>query len=114
MHDVYELDLRNFTNLVVLSACQTNLGELSKGDEVIGLNRAFIYAGTPILIASLWKVDDKATSVLMEWFYTHLKKGMGKAEALRQAQIDTRKDHPHPFFWAAFVLAGDGRSTSAF
>lgn len=114
VHKVYELDLRAVTNLVVLSACQTNLGELSQGDEVIGLNRAFIYAGTPNVIASLWKVDDKATSVLMEWFYTHLKKGMGKAEALRQAEIETRKDYRHPFYWAAFVLAGDGRSTSAF
>jgi CHAT domain-containing protein len=114
VHKVYELDLRAVTNLVVLSACQTNLGELSQGDEVIGLNRAFIYAGTPNVIASLWKVDDKATSVLMEWFYTHLKEGMGKAEALRQAEIETRKDYRHPFYWAAFVLAGDGRSTSAF
>jgi CHAT domain-containing protein len=114
VHDVYELDLRNFTNLVVLSACQTNLGELSQGDELIGLNRAFIYAGTPNVIASLWKVDDKATSVLMEWFYTHLKEGMGKAEALQKAEIETRKDYRHPFYWAAFVLAGDGRSTSAF
>jgi CHAT domain-containing protein len=94
--------------LVVLSACQTNLGELSQGDEVIGLNRALIYAGTPTVVASLWQVDDEATSVLMQWLYTHLKEGMGKAEALRQAQIDVRKDFPHPYFWAAFVLMGDG------
>jgi CHAT domain-containing protein len=108
VHDIYELDLREFTNLVVLSACETNLGELSQGDEVIGLNRALIYAGTPTVIASLWRVDDEATSVLMQQFYTHLQEGMGKAEALRQAQIDVRKDFPHPYFWAAFVLMGDG------
>ncbi|MCL4298816.1 MAG: CHAT domain-containing protein [Anaerolineae bacterium] len=105
--EIYGLDLKN-TNLVVLSACQTNLGDLSEGDEVVGLTRAFIFAGTPSVIASLWNVEDQATSLLMEHFYTHLKDGTGKAEALRQAQIEIREKYPHPYYWSAFVLSGDG------
>jgi CHAT domain-containing protein/tetratricopeptide (TPR) repeat protein len=108
VHEVYGLDLTTTTNLVVLSACQTNIGKLSQGDEVVGLNRAFLYAGTPTVIASLWNVDDAATGLLMEKFYTHWQAGMSKAEALKQAQIEVRKDYPHPYFWAAFSLTGDG------
>ncbi len=108
VHEVYGLDLTAATNLVVLSACQTQLGTLSAGDEVVGLSRAFLYAGTPSVLASLWSVDDEATALLMERFYTHLRAGMGKAEALRQAQIDVRAEYPHPYYWAAFVLTGDG------
>lgn len=107
VHEVYGLDLTAATDLVVLSACQTQLGELSAGDEVVGLNRAFLYAGTPSVMASLWNVDDAATALLMERFYTHLRARLGKAEALRQAQIDTRAEYPHPYYWAAFVLTGD-------
>ncbi|MGB7440687.1 MAG: CHAT domain-containing protein [Coleofasciculaceae cyanobacterium] len=110
VREVYELDLKA-TNLVVLSACQTQLGELSSGDEVVGLSRAFMYAGTPSVLASLWKVDDEATGLLMERFYIHLKAGMGKAEALRQAQIEVRQANSryrHSYYWAAFILTGDG------
>jgi CHAT domain-containing protein len=107
VHEIYSLDLTTATDLVVLSACQTDVGAVSVGDEVVGLNRAFIYAGTPTVIASLWNVDDAATALLMERFYTHLRSGMGKAEALRQAQIDVREQYPHPYYWAAFVLTGD-------
>jgi CHAT domain-containing protein/tetratricopeptide (TPR) repeat protein len=106
VHEVYGLDLTK-ANLVVLSACDTQLGKHSGGDDIIGLNRAFIYAGTPTVIASLWRVDDEATSVLMTEFYTHLLKGMGKAEALQAAQRMTRKKFPHPYYWAAFVLTGE-------
>jgi CHAT domain-containing protein len=108
VHDIYGLDLTSTTNLVVLSACQTQMGELSKGDEVVGLNRAFLYAGTPSVMASLWSVDDKVTELLMERFYTHLRSGMTKSQALRQAQMDVRAEYPHPYYWAAFVLTGDG------
>ncbi|MEW5989628.1 MAG: CHAT domain-containing tetratricopeptide repeat protein, partial [Chloroflexota bacterium] len=108
MHEVYGLDLTAATSLVVLSACETQVGELSNGDEVAGLNRAFLYAGTPSVIASLWNVNDQATATLMESFYTHLQEGLGKAEALRQAQLDTRVEYPHPYYWAAFALTGDG------
>jgi CHAT domain-containing protein len=114
VHEVYGLDLTEATDLVVLSACQTQIGELSAGDEVVGLNRAFLYAGTPSVMASLWHVDDAATALLMEHFYTHLRAGLGKAEALRQAQVDVRAEYPHPYYWAAFVLTGDaGEVTGA-
>jgi hypothetical protein len=111
VHEIYGLDLTN-TDLVVLSACQTQLGELSAGDEVVGLTRAFFFAGTPTVIASLWNVDDEATSLLMEHFYTHLREGVGKAAALRQAQLEVREAYPEPHYWAGFVLSGDGGEVS--
>ena len=107
VHEVYALDLTRATDLVVLSACQTQVGAVSAGDDVVGLSRAFMYAGTPSVIASLWNVDDAATELLMEHFYMHLKEGAGKGEALRQAQQDIREDYPHPYYWAAFVLTGN-------
>jgi CHAT domain-containing protein/tetratricopeptide (TPR) repeat protein len=115
VHEVYGLDLHN-TDLVVLSACETQLGEpgaegqlvgISAGDEVVGLTRAFFFAGTPSVIASLWSVDDQSTGMLMERFYGHWQEGMGKAEALRQAQLDVRAEYPNPYYWAGFVLSGD-------
>jgi CHAT domain-containing protein/Tfp pilus assembly protein PilF len=115
VHEVYELDLRH-ADLVVLSACQTQLGDQSLGDDIVGLNRAFIYAGTPTVIASLWSVDDEATAIFMTSFYRHLKDGMGKAEALRAAQAELRADpkYAHPYYWAAFALTGDpGPTTTA-
>ena len=81
---------------------------MSKGDEIVGFNQAFIYAGTPTVIASLWSVDHKTQKLLMEQFYTYLRDGMDKAEALRQAQRAVREQYPHPYFWAAFSLTGDG------
>ncbi len=110
VHEAYGLDLDR-TDLVVLSACQTQVGELSAGDEVVGLTRAFLY-GAPTVVASLWSVDDEATGVLMARFYEHLLAGKGKAEALQAAQAEVRADptHPewaHPYYWAAFVLSGD-------
>jgi CHAT domain-containing protein len=117
VHEVYGLDLTH-ADMVTLSACQTQLGGQSNGDDIVGLSRAFIYAGAPTVVASLWSVDDEATAVLMEAFYTHLKAGMGKAVALRAAQSDLRHDaaHPqwaHPFYWAPFVLTGDPGDVSA-
>jgi CHAT domain-containing protein len=74
----------------------------------VGLTRAFIFAGTPSVIATLWNVNDHATGLLMEQFYTRLRAGGSKAAALQQAQQAVRKDYPHPFYWGAFVLTGDG------
>jgi CHAT domain-containing protein len=74
---------------------------------MVGLTRAFIYAGSPSVIASLWSVDDEATRALMVSFYSHLGKGLPQADALRLAQIDVRRDYPHPYYWAGFVLTGD-------
>lgn len=113
VREIYELNLSH-TSLVVLSACETQLGAQSRGDDIVGLNRAFIYAGASTVIASLWTVDDRATSMLMRSFYTHLKQGVGKAEALRMAQSATRRQYPNPYYWAAFVLTGDAGLSGPF
>jgi CHAT domain-containing protein len=102
--EIFSLNLK--ADLVVLSACETGLGTISSGDEIIGLTRAFIYAGTPSVITTLWKVNDRASYELMSAFYSNLKT-MTKSEALRQAQLKTMKEFPHPFFWAAYGLAGE-------
>ena len=106
VHEIYGLNLKTATNLVVLSACQTQIGKVSRGDEIVGLNRAFLYAGTPSVIASLWNIDDEASSLLMKRFYTYLKEGKSKAEALQLAQKDTRVKYPHPYYWSGFILTG--------
>ena len=100
---IFGLDLH--ARLVVLSACETGLGKLSKGDELVGLQRAFLYAGTPAVVTTLWKVDDRASFRLMEAFYDALD-AQGPAGALRQAQQQTMAGFPHPFAWAAFGLTG--------
>jgi CHAT domain-containing protein len=111
VHEVYSLDLSTHTALVVLSGCETAVGTLSRGDEFVGLNRAFLTVGAPTVIASLWKVpDNESTALLMERFYTYLLDGMNKTEALRRAQIDVRAKYPHPYYWASFVLTGDPES----
>lgn len=92
-------------DLVTLSACETGLGRIASGDDVVGLSRGFLYAGSRSIVASLWKVDDLATSHLMTQFYEQLKL-RDKREALRQAQRETMKKFPHPYFWAAFQLTG--------
>ena len=81
---------------MVLSACETGLGKLSRGDEVVGLQRAFLYAGTPAVVTTLWKVDDKATFELVRAFYTRLESA-DPVEALRQAQLETMDAFPHPY-----------------
>ena len=98
-------DLRLNADLVTLSACETGLGNVESGDDVIGLTRGFLYAGAKSIVASLWPVSDKATAFLMERFYANLK-NMSKAGALRQALVATKKKFPHPSFWSAFNLIG--------
>jgi len=105
--EVFDLDLN--ASLVVLSACNTGLGELRTGNELMGLTRSFLYAGAPSIVASLWTVDDRSTAFLMRAFYKNLA-SMNKAEALRQAKLATMKQYPGPFHWAAFCLQGDYRS----
>ena len=92
-------------NLVVLSACETGLGQLATGDEILGLTRAFMYAGAPQLIATLWEIDDQATSELMDHFYANLGKDPAPT-ALRAAQLKVRSHYPHPYYWAGFVSHG--------
>jgi CHAT domain-containing protein len=94
--------------LVVLSACQTGLGNLKQAEGTIGLQRAFLAKGARSVLVSLWSVPDEATSLLMQRFYAYWlgDDKPSKAEALRRAQADVRKDHPHPWYWAAFQLVG--------
>ncbi|HSF10386.1 MAG TPA: CHAT domain-containing protein [Nitrospirales bacterium] len=101
--EIFGLELN--ADLVTLSACQTGLGKLEAG-ELIGLNRAFVYAGTHALVSALWRVDDLSTSVLMKHFYRNYVTA-NKARSLRQAQLLVKKDFPHPSYWAGFSLIGD-------
>lgn len=99
-------------SLVVLSACETARAKLGGGDELLGLSRAFLYAGATSLVVSQWKVEDQSTEQLMGAFYQYLMAGSTKAEALRKAQqqfIQQKKEtiYAHPFFWSAFFLMGD-------
>ena len=96
------------TELVVLSACETGLGDVSAGDGVYGLRRALVIAGAESQVMTLWRVDDSASRDLMEGFYKRLRDGEGRAEALRQSQLTLMRDpkRAHPFFWAAFIQSG--------
>jgi CHAT domain-containing protein len=107
--EVYGLELSR-TGLVVLSACQTHMGDLSEGDELVGLTRAFFFGKTPTVVATLWNVNDESTRILMEKFYEYLQSGLGKADALRLAQLELLKEgtYAHPYYWSAFVMSGDG------
>jgi CHAT domain-containing protein/predicted negative regulator of RcsB-dependent stress response len=109
LQDIYNLKLS--AELVVLSACQTGLGKEIKGEGLIGLTRGFMYAGAPRIVASLWKVDDRATSELMKRFYQGLlgPEALRPAGALRQAQLSIwkQKQWREPYYWAAFVLQGE-------
>lgn len=107
-HEIFSLNLHAY--LVAMSACETGLGTIRGGDEVIGLSRSFIYAGASSLMSSLWKVDDLATAVLIKRFFRNIAEGKSRAEALRQAQMVVYKDiNPYPAFWAAFTITGDFR-----
>ena len=135
MDEIFDMEIK--ANLVTLSACETALvsGEAEnfpQGDDLVGLTRAFIHAGAPSVVASLWKVSDDSTVKLMRAYYRNLQ-GMSKVEALRTAQLElmnlslrfnlergraaiTRSagyqpgvtiECSHPFFWAPFILVGD-------
>lgn len=108
--EVAQMDLRG-TQLVVLSACETGVGDVQNGEGVYGLRRALVLAGAESQVTSLWKVADEATKVLMVDYYQRLLKGEGRSEALRNAQLTMMKskDHSHPYYWAAFVPIGDWR-----
>jgi len=102
--DVIRLDLAGA--LVTLSACESGRNEVYAGDELIGLTRAFLGAGATTLVASLWLVQDETTAELMENWYKHLSEGVGRATALRNAQLALKDKYPHPYYWAPFVLIG--------
>ncbi|MEM9121139.1 MAG: CHAT domain-containing protein, partial [Cyanobacteria bacterium P01_F01_bin.56] len=100
------------TQLVVLSACDTGLGDISNGEGVYGLRRAFALAGAETQLLSLWQVSDFGTQSLMANYYENLTAGRGRSEALREVQLDMIEEggeYSHPYYWAAFVLTGDWR-----
>jgi CHAT domain-containing protein len=104
--------LRIDADLVTLSACETALGKDMGGEGLLGLTRAFLYAGARSVLASLWRVSDQTTPGLMRRFYRHLARGRPKDEALRAAQVEMIRaggTGAHPFRWAAFQVFGDWR-----
>jgi CHAT domain-containing protein len=110
MDEIFNLRLP--ADLVVLSACQTALGKEIKGEGLVGLTRGFMYAGARRVVASLWQVDDQATSELMRLFYRGmLKEGLRPAAALREAQIGMSRSSrwSSPYYWAGFVIQGEWR-----
>lgn len=110
VRDLYNLRLG--ASMVVLSACETGLGKIRKGEGIISMSRGFSYAGAKSILTTLWQVNDKSTSEIMVAFYQYLKEGKQKDEALRLAKLDYMKNvHAqsvaHPFYWAASVPIGD-------
>jgi CHAT domain-containing protein/tetratricopeptide (TPR) repeat protein len=104
---LYELTQINLhAQLVVLSACETGLGKLQRGDEVTGLTRTFLLAGANTVVSSLWKVSDESTALLMQGFYSRLRSGQTPADAMRASALTVRKQYAHPFFWAPFIVTG--------
>jgi CHAT domain-containing protein len=116
-YEIFNMDID--AELTVLSACQTGLGELKAGEGLVGLTRAFMYAGSPSVLVSLWPVSDLSTADFMKRFYRNLNKGITKAEALRETKIWMKEKsyhtdehgnvikHDDPFYWAPFILVGD-------
>ncbi|MFK7925767.1 MAG: CHAT domain-containing protein, partial [Bacteroidia bacterium] len=108
LHTYEIFDLRLQADLAVLSACNTGIGKIQKGEGVMSLARAFTYAGCPSLLMSLWQADDEATREVMQLFFEYIDEGHTKAEALRLAKLDflAQTDRPHPHYWGAFVVIG--------
>jgi CHAT domain-containing protein len=104
--DVSGLDLSS-TELVVLSACETGLGDIHVGEGVFGLRRAFALAGAKTLVMSLWNVPDWHTQTLMEEFYRRILEGKPRAAALREAQLAMQSKAPDPYYWGAFICQGE-------
>jgi CHAT domain-containing protein len=109
--EIYGLNLS--TNLLVMSACETGIGKLQKGEGAMSLARGFSYTGVKNLLVSLWKVNDKATSILMRNFYKNYKKSTNKSESLHQAKLDYLSDKSisnikkSPYYWSSFVFIGN-------
>ncbi|HYR43857.1 MAG TPA: CHAT domain-containing protein [Terriglobia bacterium] len=103
--DIY--NLRTNASLITLSGCGTGLSSIVAGDELMGLVRGFLYAGATSVVISLWDVNDQTTADLMRYFYSNLAAGHPKSESLRLAMLRLRQDHPHPYYWAPFLLMGD-------
>jgi CHAT domain-containing protein len=104
LFDIFNLNLG--AEITTLSACETGLSDVLGGDELLGLARGFLRAGTPSLVVSLWTVNDKSTAQLMCRFYQGLRDGATKTEALRAAILEVKAAFPHPYYWAPFILLG--------
>lgn len=114
--EIYGLNLN--TNLLVISACETGIGKLQKGEGAMSLARGFSYTGVQNLLVSLWKVNDKATSILMRNFYKNYSKTKSKTKALHQAKLDYLKDKTisnskkTPYYWSSFIYIGNAETTT--
>jgi CHAT domain-containing protein/tetratricopeptide (TPR) repeat protein len=112
LHFYNLLDLELKAELVTLSACHTGVNAIFPGDELQGLMRGFLYAGTPSMVVSLWAVNDRSTTELMREMYGNLKAGESKSKALRKAQLAIKEAYGHPYYWAPFILMGDTGSAN--
>jgi CHAT domain-containing protein len=112
-HELYTY--QNNAELVVLSACNTTIGDIAPGEGVMSLARGFFYAGANTVVSSLWETNDKATSEIMTSFYTHLKEGESKSDALHQAKLDyltsSNLSQQSPYYWAPFILIGEAETS---
>lgn len=111
---LYQEEIPNYnfsSELVTLSACETGLGEYIKGDGVFSLGRSFLLSGAKSIVSSLWSINDRSTSIVMDNFYQHLASGKDKALSLRLAKIDymnsVDEEYKHPYYWSSFILIGD-------
>jgi len=112
--DLYSLDITS--KLIALPACNTGMGSILQGEGISNLTRGFFYGGTETVLSSLWDVDDKSTSVIMNYFYDNIKSGQSKSESLRQAKLNYLKAAPdflkHPNLWSGLVLTGSSGQVS--
>ncbi len=107
-HEIFGLNLNAY--LVAMSACETGLSKVGVGDELVGLNRSFIYAGASSLLSSLWKVDDLTTAIMIKRYFRYLKEGASRSAALQKAVVFVKeKINVHPYYWSAFNIIGDFR-----
>ncbi len=102
--EIFKLQFKG--RAIVMSACKTALGLSSTGTEIVGLNRAFLYAGSPSVVATLWNIDDRSTAVFMGIFYKNIKKDDDLADSLKNAQMEMIRRGYEPYDWAAFILTG--------
>lgn len=101
---IYQLHLNS--RLVTLSGCETGTSEITAGDDLVGLTRGFLYAGASSLLVSLWRVFDASTATFMKHFYSYLSSGSSLSDAWHHAVLETKREWPHPYHWAPFILIG--------
>ncbi|MBU0580034.1 MAG: CHAT domain-containing protein, partial [Candidatus Margulisbacteria bacterium] len=102
------MNMKLGAEIAVLSACKTGLGETVSGEGIMGMGRAFQYAGAKSVLMSLWSVEAASTNMMTEKFFEVLKQGKSNSEALKEARAYIRSQgYEHPFFWAPFILVGD-------